>query len=121
STVERIELYESLESLCRVVVAQLVEVVVAKIVVNAVFIRTIPELGVVILGGVGPAEVTEAQADDAIGIGNASFVFFLVLLIEVITRRHFVIEQGHVVVQGLFVQVLLVERPAKLVERELIV
>src|SRR5215470_6740148 len=42
--VERIERYESFVRLCRVIVAQLIEVVLAKIAVNAVLVGSVPEL-----------------------------------------------------------------------------
>ena len=66
-------------------------------------------------------EVAEAHADDPISIGDAAFVFLRVRLIEVVTDRYLVVEQGHVLVQGLLVELLLVERPPELVERELVV
>src|SRR5437879_13190552 len=58
--VEWIKRNESLVRLRRVVVAQLAEVMLAKIAVNAVLIGAIPELGEVFLNGLRPAEVAEA-------------------------------------------------------------
>src|SRR5262249_21024593 len=121
SAVERIERYESFEGLRRVVVAQLFQVVVAKIVVNAILVGAIPEFGVVLPNDIRPAEVAETQADDAIGIGDAAVVLLVVSLIEVITDRNLVVEQRHVLLQGLLVQLLLVERPPELVESELVI
>src|SRR5512133_4334078 len=80
STVVRIQRYESLVGPRRVVIAQLRQVVLAKIAVNAVLVGTIPEAGVVLPDGLRPAEVVEAQADDSISIGDAAFVLLLVFL-----------------------------------------
>ena len=57
---EGIKRDESLVRLRRVVVAQLAEVMLAKIAVNVVLIGAIPELGEVLLNGLWPAEVAEA-------------------------------------------------------------
>ena len=119
--VERIERDESLVGLGRIVVAKLLQVVLAEIAVNAVLVGAIPEVGVIVADGVRSTEVVEAQADDSISIGNAAFVLLLVRLVEVVTRRHLVVEQGHVLVQRLFVELLLVERPAEFVESKLVV
>ena len=51
----------------------------------------------------------------------AAFVVLLVRLIEVVADRHLVIEEGHVLVQRLLVELLLVERPPELVERQLVI
>ena len=63
SAVERMERYESVVCLRRVVVAQFLQVVLAKIAVNAVLIGAIPGAGEVLLDRIRPAEVAEAQAD----------------------------------------------------------
>src|SRR5262249_2910087 len=120
-TVERIKRYESFKRLRRVVIAQLGEVMLAKIAVNAVFIRTISVAGEVISNGPRPSEVAEAQADDSKGIGDATLFVLLVRLIEVITGRYLVVEQGRVLLQGFLVEILLVERPPELVESEFVV
>ena len=119
--VERIELHESLERLGRVVVAQLGQVVLAKIAVDAVLIRAAPVFGKEVPDGRRPAEVAEAQADDPESVGDAALLVLLVRLIEVVTDRYLVVEQRHVFLQGLVVEILLVERPAELVESELVV
>ena len=122
STVERIERCESLGRLRRVVVAQLRQVVLAKIAVNAVLVGSIPEGGEVLLDGLlRAAEVAEAQADDSKSIGDAAFVLLLVRLIEFVAGRHLIVEQLHVPMQGVLVELLLVERPPELVESELVV
>ena len=74
-----------------------------------------------LLDGIGPAKVAEAQADDPKSIGDAAFVLFLVLLIEVVAGRYLIIEQRHVLLQGFLVEILLVERPPELVESEFVV
>ncbi len=119
--VERIERDESLERLRRVVVPQLGQVVLAEVAVDAVLVGATPEAGEVLPDGLRPAEVAEAQADDSKGIGDAALVFLFVRLIEAVTDRHLVVEQRHVLLQGLFVQILLVERPPELVEAEFVV
>src|SRR5204862_7956111 len=118
--VERIKRYESFVRLCRVVVAQLAEVVLAKIGINAVLIGAIPELGEVLLHGLRPAEVAEAQADHSERIRDAAIVVLIVRLIEVVTDLYLVVEQGNVLLQSLLVDLLLVERPPELVESELV-
>src|SRR5256885_2544290 len=82
-TVERIEGYERLVGLRRILVAQLGQVVLAKIAVNASFIRAFSELGVVVADGLWPTEVAEAQADNSKSVGNAAFVLLRVPLIEI--------------------------------------
>ncbi|MDH3285602.1 MAG: hypothetical protein OEQ13_12770, partial [Acidobacteriota bacterium] len=92
---ERIERHESPVRLRRIVVAQLGQVVLAEIAVNAVLVGAIPEGGEVLPDGLRPAEVVEAQADDSIGIGDAAFVVLRVRLVEVVTDRYLVVEQPH--------------------------
>src|SRR5215831_10795909 len=120
-TVEWIKRYESFKRLRSVVVAQLGEVVLAKIAVNAVFIRATSVVGEVIPNGPRPSEVAEAQADDSKGIGDAPLLVLLVRLIEVVTGRYLIVEQGSVLLQGFLVEILFVERPPELVESEFIV
>src|SRR5260370_35569983 len=119
--VEGIKRNESLVRLRRVVVAQLAEVMLAKIAVNAVLIGAIPELGEVFLNGLRPAEVAEAETDDSKGISDAAIVVLIMRPIEVVTDRHLVVEQGDVLLQSLFVEFLFEERPPELVESELVV
>ena len=119
--VEGIKRNESLVRFRRVVVAQLAEVMLAKIAVNAVLIGAIPELGEVFLNGLRPAEVAEAETDDSKGISDAAIVVLIMRPIEVVTDRHLVVEQGDVLLQSLFVELLFVERPPELVESELVV
>ena len=69
----------------------------------------------------GVAHVREAQADDAERVGYAVLVVVLVECIEVEARLLAVIEHCDEVVERLIVKVLLVERPALLVEREFVV
>src|SRR5206468_10307899 len=97
------------------------QVVLAKIAVNAVLVGAPPETGEELRDGLRPSEVAEAQADDAKGIGDAAFVVLGVRLIEVVPGRYLVVEQRHVLVQGVLVEILLVERPPELVEGELVV
>jgi hypothetical protein len=86
--VKGVERYESLVGLGRVVISQLAEIMLAEVVVNAIFVGAISEVCVVILDGVRSAEVAEAQTDDSIGVGDAAFIFLFVRLIEVVTDRY---------------------------------
>src|SRR3989441_4076330 len=118
--VERIKRYESFVRLRRIVVAQLAEIVLAKTGVNAFLIGAIPELGEVLLHGLRPAEVAEAQADHSERIRDTAIVVLIMPLIEVVTDRYLVVEQGNILLQSVLVEVLLVERPSELIESELV-
>src|SRR5262252_7993519 len=120
SAVERIKRYESFVRLRRIVVAQLAEIVLPKTGVNAVLVGALPELGEVLLGGLRPAEVAEAQADHSERIRDTAIVVLIMRLIEVVTDRYLVVEQGHILLQSLLVEFLLVERPSELIESELV-
>src|SRR6266436_5169516 len=117
--VERIKRYESFVRLRRIVVAQLAEIVLAKTGVNAVLIGAIPELGEVLLHGLRPAQIAEAQADHSERIRYTAIVVLIMPLIEVVTDRYLVVEQGKILLYSLLVEVLLVERPSELIESEL--
>src|SRR6185312_4526425 len=73
SRMVRVERYESVVRLGRVIVAQFGQVVLAKIAVNAVFIGSTLGAGEVLLHCLRPAEVAEAQADRPKSIGDAAF------------------------------------------------
>src|SRR5262249_44842568 len=118
--VERIKRYESFVGLGGIVVAQLAEVVLSKTGVNAVFKRAIPELSEVLLHALRPADVAEAQADHSKRIRDTAVVVLIMRLIEVETDRHLVVEQSNILLQGLLVEFLLVERPSELIEGELV-
>src|SRR5260221_3130334 len=120
SAVERIKRYEGFIRLGRIVVAQLAEIVLAKTGVNAVLIGAIPELGELLLHGLRPAEVAKAQADHSERIRDTAIAVLIMLLIEVVTDRYLVVEQGNILLQSLLVEFLLVERPSELVESELV-
>ena len=89
--------------------------------VNAVLIGAIPELGEVLRHGLRSAEVAEAQADHSKRIRDAAIVVLIVFLIEVVTDRYLVVEQGNILLQSLLVELLLVERPPELIESQLVV
>src|SRR5262250_386160 len=118
--VQRIKRHESFVGLRRIVVAQLVEIVLTKTGVNAVLIRAIPELGEILRDGLRPAEVAEAQADHSERIRDTAIVFLIVRLIEVVTDGYLVVEQGNILLQSLFVEFLLVERPSELIESQFV-
>ena len=112
---------ECLVRLGGVVIAQLRQVVLAEVAVDAILVTALAIRAEVLLHGFRPAEVREAEADDVEGVGDASLVTLFVLSVEVVADRDFVIEQRDVSVQRLVVKILFVERPAELVERELVV
>src|SRR5712664_2419673 len=120
SAVERIKRYEGFIRLGRIVVAQLAEIVLAKTGVNAVLIGAIPELGELLLHCLRPAEVAKAQADHSERIRDTAIAVLIMLLIEVVTDRYLVVEQGNILLQSLLVEFLLVERPSKLIESEFV-
>src|SRR5215472_12318675 len=117
--VERIKSNESFVRLRRVVVSKLAEIVLTKTGINTVLIGALPELGEVFLQGLGPAEVAEAQADHSERIRDTAIVVLIVSLIEVVTDRYLVVEQGNIPLQSLLVEFLLVERPSDLIESQL--
>ncbi len=69
----------------------------------------------------GPPRFERLEADDLEGILDAALLFLFVRRIEVVAARYLVIEQGEVPVQRFFVELLLVQSPSELVERELVV
>src|SRR5215467_12247273 len=119
--VQRIKNYESFVRLCRIVVAQLVEIVLTKTGVNTVLIGPIPELGEILRDGLRPSEVAEAQADHSERIRDTAIVFLIMRLIEVVTDGYLVVEHGNVLLQSFFVEFLLVERPSELIESQFII
>src|SRR5215469_7132065 len=97
--VERIKRYESFVRLRRIVVAQLAEIVLAETGVNAVLIGATPELQEVLPHGIGPAEVAEAQANYPEGVRNAAIIVLIMRLVEVVTDRNLIVEQGNISLQ----------------------
>src|SRR6266581_1569723 len=118
--VEWIKRYEGFVRLRSIVIAELAEIVLTETRVNAVLIGAIPELGEVFRQGLRPAEVAEAQADHSERIRDTAIVVLIMLLIEVVTDRYLVVEQGNILLKGLLVEFLLVECPSELIESELV-
>src|SRR5258708_18771749 len=104
----------------RIVVAQLAEIVLAKTEVNAEIIGVVREVGELLMHGIRPAEVAEAQADHSERIRDTAIIVLIMLLIEVVTDRYLVVEQGNILSPGLLVEVLLVVRPYQLIQPELV-
>ena len=107
-----------------VVVAKLLEVELAKAAVDVVLVAPAPARREVLLHGRGAAQVGEAEADDAVGVGDPTlltFVTFVTGPIEVVPGGDLVIEQSDVLVERLLVEFLLVERPTELVQGVLVV
>ena len=117
---EWIKRYEGFVRLRRIVIAELAEIVLTETRINAVLIGAIPELGEVFRQGLRPAEVAEAQTDHSERIRDTAIIVLIMRLIEVVTDRYLVVEQGNILSQGLLVEVLLVERPSEFIERELV-
>jgi len=63
------------------------------------------ELGEVFRQGLRPAEVAEAQADHSERIRDTAIVVLIMFLIEVVTDRYLVVEQGNILLQGLLVEI----------------
>src|SRR5215467_6028853 len=120
-TVERIKRNESFVRLRRVVVSKLAEIVLTQTGVNAVLIGALPELGEVFRQGLGSAEVAEAEADHSERVRDTAIAVLIMRLIEVVADRYLVVEQGNIFLQGFLVEFLLVERPAQLIESELVI
>ncbi len=117
----RVLRHEQAVGLGRVVVTKLSEVELAQVRVDAVFVVAAPVFREVLAHDVGPAEVGEAEAYDPERVRDPPLFVFRVLLLEVVARGNLVIEQRHEPMLRLVVEILLVERPAELVERELVV
>ncbi len=116
----RVERDERLVGARGVLIAELLEVELAEVVVDEVFVAAVAVRREVRRDGVGASDVRETQTQDAESVGDASTRIFVFGLSEVVSGRDLVVEQRDVLVQRLFVQLLLVERPAELVERELV-
>src|SRR5690242_1107616 len=119
-TVKRIKRHKSLVSLRRIVVAEFAEIMLAETGVNAVLIRAIPNLGEKFREGLRPTEIAEAKADNSECIRDAAIAVLIMFLIEVVTDRYLIVEQGNILLQSLFVEFLLVKRPSELIESELV-
>ena len=104
-----------------VVVAELLEVELAELAVDAIFVATLPVLCEVRFDGLGAAEAGEAEADDPKGVGDAPLANLVLRPIEVVSDRNLVVEQRDVLVESVVVKLLLVERPAELVQGQLVV
>src|SRR5260221_6082332 len=118
--VQRIKRYEGFIGLRRVVIAQLAEIVLAKTGVNSVLIGAISELGEVLLHGLRPPEVAEAQANHSERIRDSAIAVLIMFIIEVVTDRYLVVEKGNILLQSLLIEFLLVEGPSKLIESEFV-
>ena len=116
-----IEIDEGLVDRRRIVVAELFEIELAEIAIDAILVipRSIrAEEG---SDGFRAAEIGETQTDHPIGVCNSLRVRLVFGLVEVVSDRCLVVEEGDVVEYRLVEKHLFVEGPAKLVERELVV
>ena len=119
--VVRVEIHERLVDRGRVFVTQFLEVELGQVAVDLVGVTAVAVVREILVEHLGPAEVGETQADDAERIGKTVLVALLVLGVEVVADRQAMIEHRHVAMQRLFVEFLLVERPALLVQGELVI
>ena len=104
-----------------VLITELDQVELREVAVHPVLIGLVSVGGEVRADHVGPADIREAQADDLKGILDAPLLGVGVLRIEVIAALDLVVEEREVPLQSLLVELLLVQRPSQLVERELVV
>ena len=118
---ERIQADEGFVRRRGIVITQLGEIELTEIAVDAVLVGALAVRREVLADDFGSAEIREAQADDAERVGDAALIAFFMSRIEVVADRHLVIEQRDVLVQRLVVELLFVERPSELVQRELVV
>ena len=103
-----------------ILVAALLEVELAKVAIDEILVGTIAVRIEVGRNGFRAAEVREAEAHDAKGVGDTTAGVLVFRLFEVVSRGDHVIEQCRVLMHRFLVQFLLVECPAELVERELV-
>src|SRR5437762_1807010 len=103
-----------------ILVTPLLEIELAEILVDPILVCATAVAREILLEDFAPAEIREALADHAEGVGNATLILLFVTLVEVVADRELVIEQRDVLVQRLVVELLLVERPTELVESELV-
>ncbi len=100
----------------RVFVAQFAEIKLAKIAIDLVSVLPVPVGEEILIDDFGASEIRKTQAYYAKRIGEAMFVFFLIIAAEVEARLEPMIEHCHVSVQGILIQFLLVEGPAELIQ-----
>src|SRR5260370_1567661 len=118
---ERVQCHEGLVDRGSVLIAQLRKVELRELTVDAILVRPVSVAGEVRSDCFGAAEIREAQADDLEGIIDTPLLRLRVRGVEDIAGLDLVVEQRKVAVQGLFVELLLVQRPSQLVEGELVV
>ncbi len=118
---QRVQCHEGLVDRGSVLVPQLRKVVLRELTVDAILVRPVSAGGEVRADCFGAAEVGETQADDLEGVIDAPLLRLRVRGVKVVAALDLVVEQRKVAVQGLFVELLLVQRPSQLVEGELVV
>ena len=119
--VQRMELDERVVGRRGVLVAALVEVELRQVAVDPILVPAASVRLEVLRDDVRTAEVREAEADDAIRVRDPALFVLVRRVVEVVPGRDLVVEQRDELVERLFVEILLVERPAELVEGELVV
>ena len=119
--VERIELDERAVDLGGILIPPLLEIELAELAIDAILVGAVAVRREVFADDVGSTEIRETETRDLEGVLDSTLLGGLVLRIEVVAARYLVVEQREILVQGLLVKVLLVQRPAELVERELVV
>ena len=104
-----------------VLIAALVEVELRQVAVDPILVPAASVRLEVLLDDVRTAEVREADADDSIRVRDPPLFVFVRRVVEVVPGRDLVVEKRDELVERLFVEILLVERPAELVQGELVV
>ena len=119
--VERIALDERLVGGRRVRVTALLQIVVAEIAVDIHLIGALAVLAEKVHHGVRPAGAGEGQTDDTEGVVDALALDVAAALVEVVPGRDPVVQHAGKPGQRLVIQLLLVERPAELVQGDFVI
>jgi hypothetical protein len=75
--VQRVEPDEGLVGRCSVVVAELLEVELAEVAVDAILVAPMSVRGEILLHGLRATEAGEAETDDSIGVRNPALVVLI--------------------------------------------
>ena len=119
--VERVTLGERVVGGRGIGVPAFFEIVFTQVAVDAVLIAPLAVGIEVFHHGIGAVKIREALADDPEGVVY-TLPFLIVLgLGKIVSRRHLTIQECNEPMQGILIELLLVEGPAELVQGELVV
>ena len=119
--VERIPAHEGIVGGAGVGISAFVKEIFAEIAVNAVLVGALAMAGEVFHHRVCSAEVGKTQADDAEGVLRALAFRLIFGLFKVVSHGNLVIQQRNESIQSLFIELLLVERPAQFIQSQIVV